>query len=119
MRFIKGIVGWGYYVFPPALLVSAVTLLFYRKRPVSFRVISALMTPLFLGAIFHLFSAGADTVFDKTVISVLYGASGSAMASGGVLSRSFCNRAEIRRQHLWGSARFCSVLRLFCHERRG
>jgi S-DNA-T family DNA segregation ATPase FtsK/SpoIIIE len=86
--FIKGIVGWGYYVFPPALLVSAATLLFFRRRPVTFRVISALMTPLFLGAIFHLFSAGADTVFDKTVLSVLY-KSGSAMASGGVLSGLF------------------------------
>lgn len=83
--FIKGIVGWGYYIFPPALLVSSCTLFMNKGKPVVFRVISSLMTPLFLGAVYHIFSAGADIQFSKTIISQLY-KSGAEMSSGGVFS---------------------------------
>ena len=83
--FIKGIVGWGYFIFPPALLVCAFTLLTRKNKPVSFRVVSALMLPLFLGAIYHLFSAANEIEFTKSIISVLY-KNGKEMTSGGVLS---------------------------------
>ncbi len=83
--FIKGIVGWGYYIFPPALIVCSFTLLLRKNKPVSFRVISALIMPLFLGAIYHLFSTGTEIEFSKSIISVLY-ISGEEMTSGGVLS---------------------------------
>lgn len=86
--FIKGLIGWGYYIFPPALLVCAVTLLFNRNKPVGFKVVSAFMTPLFLGAMYHLFSADAAMAFTKSVISELY-KSGALMTSGGVLSGLF------------------------------
>jgi len=83
--FIKGIVGWGYYIFPPALLVCSCTLFMNKGKPVAFRVISALMTPLFLGAMTHVFSSGTDIQFSKSIISELY-KSGTAMSSGGVIS---------------------------------
>lgn len=83
--FIKGIVGWGYCIFPPMLLVCSGTLFFSKDKPVSFKVISALMAPLFLGALFHLFSSGTDITFSKSIVSDLY-KSGEAMSSGGVIS---------------------------------
>ncbi len=83
--FIKGIVGWGYYIFPPALLVCSATLFIRKDEPVGFRVVSALMLPLFLGSIYHLFSTGTEIEFSKSIISVLY-KSGQGMTSGGVLS---------------------------------
>ena len=83
--FIKGIIGWGYYVFPPALLVCSVTLLLRKDEPVGFRVISALMLPLFLGSLYHLFSAAADIQFSKTIVTELY-KSGGELSSGGLIS---------------------------------
>lgn len=32
--FIKGLLGWGFYLFPPALLLAAIALAFHRGRPV-------------------------------------------------------------------------------------
>lgn len=83
--FIKGMIGWGYYILPPALLVCACTLFFSKGKPVAFRVVSSLLAPLLLGSIFHIFSAGADIEFSKSVISELY-KSGAELTSGGVLS---------------------------------
>lgn len=83
--FIKSLFGWGYYIFPPALLVCSCTLFLDKDKPVAFKTVSSFMTPFCLGAIYHLFSAGADTEFSKNTIKVLY-ESGKAMASGGVLS---------------------------------
>ena len=83
--FIKGLIGWGYYLFPPALLLCAVTLGFHRGRPVIFRVISALLLPLILGALIHLLFAKGDYSFSKGLITQLY-TGGQAMTCGGLLS---------------------------------
>lgn len=86
--FIKGLIGWGYYVFPPALLMCAWTLGFSKGKPVTFRVISALLVPIFLGALYQLFSESADLEMSKKVFSTLY-SSGKVMISGGVISGVF------------------------------
>jgi len=83
--FIKGIIGWGYYIFPPVLLVCAYNLGFNKDKPVAIKVVSALFMPLFLGALFHLFSVGIDWQMSKAIYTNLY-ESGKAMSSGGVLS---------------------------------
>ena len=83
--FIKGMIGWGYYILPPALLVCVCTLFFSKGKPVAFRVVSSLLAPLFLGSIFHIFSAAADIEFSKSVITELY-KSGADLVGGGVLS---------------------------------
>lgn len=81
--FIKGLIGWGYYIFPPALLICACTFIFLREKH-AWRVTAALLMPLFFGAICHLFSAG-EMEFSKKIISVLY-TSGGLMTSGGVIA---------------------------------
>ena len=86
--FIKGIIGWGYYIFPPMLLLCAGILMFSPKKPVAFRLVFALLTPLFLGALYHLFSKGVNIPFGKTVVTELY-KSGKLMSSGGLLSGLF------------------------------
>ena len=83
--FIKSMVGWGYYIFPPALLICSVNLFLSKDKPVAFKTVSALLTPLLLGSVYHIFSAGADLEFSKTIFKTLYD-SGKAMASGGVIS---------------------------------
>ena len=83
--FIKSLVGWGYYIFPPALLICSCSLFLSKDKPVTLRTISALLLPVFLGAAYHLFSAQAELAFSKTLLKTLYD-SGKDMASGGVVS---------------------------------
>ena len=83
--FIKGVIGWGYYIFPPALLVAAFTLAYGKVQNRSFKLTSILLAPLFLGAIFHLFSGLADAKFSKELFGQLY-TQGKLMTCGGVLS---------------------------------
>ncbi|MEG2072011.1 MAG: DNA translocase FtsK [Oscillospiraceae bacterium] len=83
--FIKSLIGWGYYIFPPALLICSFTLISRKGKPVIFRVVSALLAPVFLGAMINLFSAGVNQDFTKELFGELY-RTGAEMASGGVVS---------------------------------
>lgn len=83
--FIKGIIGWGYYIFPPMLLVCACTLVISRNKSVTWRIVAALLTPVFFGGLFHLFSDMADAEFSKEIFKSLYN-TGKLMESGGVLA---------------------------------
>ena len=56
--FIKGLLGWGYFIFPISLLISAGILATHRGRPVVLRVTCTMLMPLFIGAATHLFFAG-------------------------------------------------------------
>lgn len=84
--FIKGFIGWGYYLFPIALLICSANLLLSRDSPVVFKVVSALLCPIFLGAAYHLIAADAVS-FDAATFQTLY-ASGQKLVSGGVLAGS-------------------------------
>ena len=53
---VKGLVGCGFYAFPPALLICAVILTFHRGRPVRFRVICTLFLTVVVGSLIHLFA---------------------------------------------------------------
>lgn len=85
--FVKGIVGWGYYVFPLSLFICTWVLGFSRTGNTAFRVTCALLAPIFLGAVYHLFSVGADWELGKGIVKELY-ESGKAMTTGGVISGS-------------------------------
>ena len=66
--FIKGLIGYGYYILPPILFVCAFILCFHHGRPVRLRTICALAIPFVFGAILHLIissgvGAGEDTNF--------------------------------------------------------
>jgi S-DNA-T family DNA segregation ATPase FtsK/SpoIIIE len=84
---LKGLIGWGYYVFPPALLLCAVIMGFHRGRPVAFRVVSALLLPLLLGAAAHLLFCRTHYDFSGSfavLLKDLY-VQGRAMTCGGVV----------------------------------
>lgn len=56
---LGGLLGWGYYMFPPMLLVGAWILATHRGRPVTLRLICALLAPVSLGTLLFL-------LFNKT-----------------------------------------------------
>lgn len=86
--FIKGLLGWGFYLFPPALLLAAITLAFHRGRPVAFRLFCCVMLPIIMGAMAHL-------LFSRTALELggsfgelvkgLY-AEGKLMQGGGLIA---------------------------------
>lgn len=82
--FIKGIFGVGYYIFPVMLLVCTCTYVFSNDKQIKWMIISALLTPLFLGAFCHLFLAADAIEFSKDVIKGLY-KQGINMKGGGFL----------------------------------
>lgn len=89
-NFIKGLIGWGYYLFPPALFVCAWILFFHKGRPVTFRLVSVLLLPLLLGMLIHQF-AKTDALFvgkfGETVKN-LY-STGKEVHSGGFIAGYF------------------------------
>ena len=56
--FLKGLFGWGYFLFPISLLISAGILATHRGRPVVLRVTCTMLLPLFVGAAAHMLFAG-------------------------------------------------------------
>ena len=86
-RFIKGLIGYGYYIFPPALLVCAYILAFHKGRPVRLRTVCMLLLPVVFGALAHTLFAKPDFSDMKplAVVGSLY-TSGAELHSGGVLS---------------------------------
>ena len=83
--FIKSMIGWGYFIFPPVLFFASYILAFHRGRPVMFRTISLLVLPLIFGAFAHLFFCKIEYTFSKELLGLLY-ESGRMMKSGGVLA---------------------------------
>ena len=83
--FIKGLFGVGYYIFPPALLVCTCILVFGNGRNLWWRIVSALLTPLMLGAFCHLAFSTDNLEFAKGIVSDLY-LDGKLMSGGGLVS---------------------------------
>ena len=80
---VKGLIGFGYWVFPPMLLIAAWGLLLHRGKPVALRTTAALMVPVFTGAfadIFHPINLSKQTEIFKTLYE-----SGKELSCGGVL----------------------------------
>ena len=85
-RFIKGMVGWGFFATAPVFLFIAAILFFHHGRPVEGRVVAALLLPMLFSAIVQLTQGGMElgrldlgmevgSLFDK----------GLSLRSGGVL----------------------------------
>ena len=86
--FIKGLIGYGYYVFPVALLACSIIILLSRGRPVEGRVVSLLLFPVALGALIQVPSARQFHLIEgKTgdFLRELY-AEGKELKSGGMIS---------------------------------
>ncbi|MEG2214100.1 MAG: DNA translocase FtsK [Oscillospiraceae bacterium] len=85
--FLKALLGWGFYLLPPALLLSAYILGFHKGRPVLLRTVSALMLPLLMGAMAHMLFCRLDFSFEGSFLLLLKDlyADGRSMLCGGVL----------------------------------
>ena len=82
---LKGLFGYGFWLAPPMLVVASYILAFHRGRPVRLRLWCALLTPLVMGAILHLFLFQGEFSFQWSAIGGLW-EQGQAMTSGGVVS---------------------------------
>ena len=84
--FLKGLIGYGYYVFPLALLGCAFILMFHHGRPVQARTICMLCLPLAIGALAHLLLCKLDLTGVKLteMLPILY-ENGKEMLCGGLI----------------------------------
>lgn len=88
-NFVKGLIGWGYWIFPPALLYCAYILAFHKGKPITLRLTSTLLLPVTLGAIIQAFTSKAQALPQDAgaFIGTLY-RTGKVMTSGGLLAGS-------------------------------
>ena len=81
---IKGLVGYGFWITPPCLLLGAFILAFHRGRPVRLRLSCALLLPVVFGGIVHGLAAAPLPWESMMVVDLWDG--GEALRSGGVIS---------------------------------
>ena len=79
----KGLIGYGFWLLPPALLLSAYILGFHRGRPVRLRLTCALLLPVIVACLLHGFLA-QPIEWNWAMTKELW-ASGEALKSGGVI----------------------------------
>ena len=82
---LEGLTGYGFYLAPVMLLLASYILAFHRGRPVRLRVCCALLLPVILGAVTHLFLPEQAYTMGVEMLPELW-KSGIASTSGGVLS---------------------------------
>ena len=83
---LKGLAGYGYWLAAPALALAGVNLLAHRGRPVVLRTVCALVLPVLLGAILHLFLYRGEAVTGLAPAVKSLWASGLLLQSGGALA---------------------------------
>ena len=83
---LKGLAGYGYWLAAPALALAGVNLLAHRGRPVALRTACALVLPVLLGAILHLFLYRGEAVTGLAPAMKSLWASGLLLQSGGALA---------------------------------
>ncbi len=79
---LKGLLGYGFWLMPPTLLLGAYILAFHRGRPVRLRLACALLLPLVLSGLLHGLLADA-LPWNGALFKTLW-ASGASLQSGGV-----------------------------------
>ena len=84
-RFLKGLLGVGYFVTVPALAAAAWILINHRGRPVALRTACALLTPYLFGGVWHMLFCKLDLSEAETLFPTLW-ASGFTLESGGALA---------------------------------
>ncbi len=83
----KGLLGFGYYVMPPAFLLAACILAFSKKRSAIFRTVCVFLLPVFVGTVFQLIK-GIDLSSTTGKINYLW-EMGKELKGGGIISGSF------------------------------
>ena len=82
---LRGLFGAGYYWMPPALLLTSFVLVFHHGRPVVMRVVCTLLSPVVIGAFWHLVAADREFAWGFQMLPDLYVA-GIAREAGGLIS---------------------------------
>ena len=82
---IKGLLGYGYWLFGPALVLAGCILLFHHGRPVTLRVTSALLLPVLLGTLCHMLLVKEAYASSIGSIPAMW-TDGVALKCGGVIS---------------------------------
>lgn len=82
---VKGLIGYGYWLLPPMLLVGTGILMFHRGRPVRTRMVCTLLLPVILGCLLHLILAKGTYVWSLELVKQLW-AEGRGLQGGGVVS---------------------------------
>ena len=95
---LKGLLGYGFWLMPPALLLAAYILAFHRGRPVRLRVTCALLLPLLFSCIVHGL-LGRVLPWDAALVKTLW-AAGEELTSGGKLIRPRYECVEEFRPYL-------------------
>jgi len=80
---LKGLMGYGFWLMPAALLLASYILAFHRGRPVRLRLACALLLPVIAAALVHGMFAQI-LPWDAAIAKTLWD-SGEAMRSGGVV----------------------------------
>ena len=81
---LKGLLGYGFWTVPLALVLATYILAFHRGRPVRLRLSCALLLPFMIAALLHSLLA-ESAQWDLYLVSFLW-QSGRAMQSGGALA---------------------------------
>ena len=84
-KLLKGLLGYGYWLTAPAMVLAAVILLFHHGRPVQLRVTCTLLLPVLLGSLGHMLFCKEAYESSMGVLPKLW-TSGNALESGGVIS---------------------------------
>ena len=82
---LKGLFGYGYWLAAPAMLLAGIILLFHHGRPVQLKVTSALVLPLLLGSLCHMFLCKETYESSIGIVKELW-RSGKELTSGGVIA---------------------------------
>lgn len=86
-KLLKGLIGYGYWLSGPALLLASLILLFHHGRPVRLRVTCTLLLPPLFGALCHMTFAPSSYPASPYVLKTLW-QSGIQLESGGAISGS-------------------------------
>ena len=84
-RLERGLLGYGFWLMPIALLAASIELFRHFGRPVRLQLTFTLALPLVVGACVHTILCTGDYTFQTGVVQTLWD-SGIAMKSGGLLS---------------------------------
>ena len=85
-KLLRGLMGYGYWLTAPALALAGVILMAHRGHPVALRTACALVMPVLLGAILHLFLYQGEAVTGLSAAMKSLWASGLLLQSGGALA---------------------------------
>ena len=103
VHLLKGLFGYGFWLIPPAFLLTGLILLIHRGRPVRLRTACMLLSPVVIGGVLHILLCQQALVVDVATMKILYDL-GISMKSGGLI----CGALGFGGEKLFGA--FASIV---------